>query len=136
MYGRCGDDFLQGGEEFDSMTGGETVLSAPEVCSDRDTMRGAGGNDRMSGGYGDDMMSGEAGNDDVSGGRGNDRLYGGPGEDVLGYDIAPPESEAGDDYVDAVDGERDTINCGDGSDTVDADVVDTVGPTCETVNRQ
>ena len=41
----------------------------------------------------------------------------------------------GNDTIDARDGERDSVNCGVGADTVRADAVDTVAPDCETVER-
>lgn len=64
IYGRNGNDTLDGG-------GGE------------DRLFGGNGNDSLAGGYGDDALFGGAGNDSLDGGRGSDLLMGGDGNDVL-----------------------------------------------------
>src|SRR5687767_7586002 len=83
-----------------------TVLGGPGA--DRVTSGGSG--DELSGGEGNDALDGGPGDDVVSGDQGVDTLAGGPGSDRIA----------------ARDGEADAVNCGDGSDTVDADTVDRV----------
>jgi Ca2+-binding RTX toxin-like protein len=61
-------------------------------------VNGDGGDDRLVGGRGDDTVNGADGEDVVSGNPGNDRLNGG----------------AGNDRIEAVDGIRDSISCGNG----------------------
>ncbi len=63
----------------------------------------------------------------VTGGRGD--LTGGEGSDVL-------EGGALDDIMRARDGSPDTILCGAGTDTVEADTLDVVSTTCENVSTQ
>ena len=63
----------------------------------------------------------------VTGGRGD--LTGGEGTDVL-------EGGALDDIMRARDGSPDTILCGAGTDTVEADTLDVVSTTCENVSTQ
>lgn len=82
-----------------------------------DTISGLGGNDTLPGGAGDDRIDGGAGNDVIVGGSGFDRLFGGAGSDTI--------------Y--AADGERDTVDCGPGSDRVVADSFDRVVG-CEVVD--
>jgi Ca2+-binding RTX toxin-like protein len=65
------------------------------------------GNDRVSGGRGNDVLQGGPGNDRLSGGRGNDRLTGAGGRNRL-------SGGSGRDVLDALNGERDVVNCGSG----------------------
>jgi RTX calcium-binding nonapeptide repeat (4 copies)/Thrombospondin type 3 repeat len=92
-----------------------TVLGGPGA--DRVTSGGAA--DELSGGEGNDALDGGAGDDVVSGDQGLDTLAGGPGSDRIA----------------ARDGEDDSVTCGDGADTVDADTVDRVAADCENVAR-
>ena len=86
----------------------------------RDLLHGLGGNDRL---------FGRAGNDRLVGGAGNDRLVGGPGRDVI-------EGGIGADTIDVRDGSRDSVNCGNGRDTVIADRLDAIARNCETIRRR
>lgn len=79
-------------------------------------IRSLSGNDTLTGGGLDDVLEG---------GLGNDSLVGGAGRDVL-------DGGAGDDVIQARDGEVDVVACGEGSDTVVADVNDVLSG-CETV---
>ena len=63
-----------------------------------DLFNGPGADDRLVGGRGDDAVNGADGEDIVTGNPGNDRLNGG----------------AGNDRIEAVDGIRDSISCGNG----------------------
>jgi Ca2+-binding RTX toxin-like protein len=85
-----------------------------------DLLRGLGGNDRL---------RGLGGNDKLYGGTGSDVLTGGPGLDLL-------EGGAGNDTINARDGQRDTIRCGTGKDTVNADRKDTIARGCEKIVRR
>jgi Thrombospondin type 3 repeat/RTX calcium-binding nonapeptide repeat (4 copies) len=92
------------------------VLGGPGA----DRVTSGGSADELSGGEGNDALDGGAGDDVVSGDQGVDTLAGGPGSDRIA----------------ARDGEADSVNCGDGADTVDADTVDRVAADCENVARE
>ena len=77
---------------------------------------GLGGVDRIVAGPGEDFLEGGAGNDEVTGGGGFDFVKAG----------------AGDDQVFVRDGVVDHVNCGDGTDTVQADAGDLLSG-CESV---
>jgi hypothetical protein len=84
-----------------------------------DTIFGLGGNDTLLGGAGSDRIFGGAGNDVVTGGAGADRLWGGRGSDT----------------INAVDGERDYIDCGPGPDRAVVDKFDKV-MNCEVIDTR
>jgi Ca2+-binding RTX toxin-like protein len=117
-------DILNGGDGNDEIGGGGGA----------DAIEGGAGDDNLYGDTGDDVITGDAGDDMIDGADGSDTIQGGPGQDsILGDgDIR----DTGNDKIDAVDGERDTVQCGSGADTVDADRIDTVegGGECEQVN--
>jgi Ca2+-binding RTX toxin-like protein len=62
----------------------------------------------------------------LSGGNASDDLDGGPGRDTL-------LGGAGRDVVEAVDGERDYLDCGSGNDAARVDPYDRVARNCEVV---
>lgn len=93
------------------------------------TIVGSARGERIVGTPGADSLSGGAGNDVILGRRGNDFLSGGPGRDVL-------DGGPGDDRISAEYDTRDRVTCGPGFDTVTADPVDVVSPTCELVSRR
>jgi Ca2+-binding RTX toxin-like protein len=111
---------------------------------------GHGGLDRIDGGDGDDLLNGGTGDDELYGGAGADRLEGSADEDYLeggaGQDFfegdnvcsASPCTGASD-FIQARDGEPDTVNCGVGADTAVVDAVDVVAQDnqhgCERVDR-
>ena len=106
------------------------------------TMNGLGGDDRLRSGDGADRLDGGAGNDSVDGGFGDDELIGGPGRDTISGDLAGGDCGPlwcrypyGNDTIQARDGEVDSITCGAGTDTVNADAQDVVAPDCENVVR-
>lgn len=77
-----------GHAEGDILVGIEAVFGS--AFADRITgntqknlLRGAGGDDDLRGGAGDDSLTGDGGNDRLSGDAGADTLRGGPGDDVL-----------------------------------------------------
>ena len=94
-----------------------------------DRVTGGDGADTIFGGAGNDRVNGGAGNDTISGGAGNDRIKGGAGRDKI-------SGGAGNDRIDVRDGERDTVKCGSGKDTVIADKKDKVAKDCEVVRRK
>ncbi len=78
--------------------------------------------ERVLGGSGDDLLVGNRFDNTLKGAAGRDHLVGGAGIDVL-------DTGVGDDTVLSVDGIRDTITCGPGSDRADLDLQDVVTPT-------
>ncbi len=107
------------------------------------TLDGRGGNDTLIGADGQDAIDGGAGDDTIDAGFGDDTITPGPGKDVVaadrrGGDCGPLwcKYPYGNDTVNAVDGEVDSIFCGAGEDRVVADPADVVAPDCETVERQ
>jgi Tol biopolymer transport system component len=100
---------------------GGTVIGT----SRNDVLKGGNGNDVLSGGAGNDKLTGGAGNDTLDGGKGNDQLTGGKGVDKL-------VGGAGADKLNAVDGKKDTVDCGAGKDAVTADRADKLRG-CESV---
>ena len=103
---------------------------------------GGGGGDFLKTSDGSDRLDGGAGADTLDGGFGDDTLTGGPGRDSIAGDHPSGECglywcklPAGNDTIDARDGERDSVTCGAGADTVTADPEDAVAPDCETINR-
>jgi Thrombospondin type 3 repeat/RTX calcium-binding nonapeptide repeat (4 copies) len=92
-----------------------TILGGPGA----DNLASGDANDELSGGEGNDLVSGGGGNDVMAGDQGLDTLTGGAGSDEIG----------------SRDGEVDSVSCGAGSDTVEADTLDQVGGDCENVFR-
>ena len=106
------------------------------------SMTGAGGDDFLKASDGADSLDGGTGADTLDGGFGDDTIVGGSGPDSITGDRASGECGIyycklphGNDTIDARDGERDSVTCGVGADTVRADPIDTVAPDCETVER-
>jgi Ca2+-binding RTX toxin-like protein len=118
------------------------VLNVSEGAS---TLNGLGGNDVLKGADSPDTIDGGAGDDDLNGGNGNDTITGGPGKDtivgdataggcyVIGY-LGTCKSPWGNDTINAVDGEVDSIDCGPGQDTANVDPNDVV-TNCEVVAK-
>lgn len=112
----------------------------------RDVVRGNGvsnlfngraGNDSLYGRDGDDRHNGGLGADALVGGADNDVLKGGLGADTVYGDNPEVPTETGDDTIDVRDGEKDTVDCGPGTDTVFFDEgIDSVTNTCENRNPQ
>ena len=146
VNGTGGDDVLGGGNKNDRISGkdGKDFLFGFDGAdclkgdAGNDVSTGGDGNDDIDGGKGTyDYLSGEGGDDkldgvgSLDGGPGNDFLAGGP--DVIGgagndSAILPSfarghnvDMGAGRDIVDANNNDKDTIDCGSGSDVVWAD---------------
>ena len=106
------------------------------------TVNGNGGDDRLDLSDADDTIDGGAGVDRIEGGYGNDTITGGPGADALFGDEPQGECSyiyckppSGNDTINALDGEADTVDCGVGpADVANVDAIDNVQG-CETVNR-
>lgn len=119
LLGGAGNDSLIGGNDSDALLGG----------TGNDTLRGGNGDDSLQqtyyahgqtftvtgldGGEGDDLVDGGAGNDMLAGGTGHDTLLGGDGNDTLdGWtngatdDADVLHGNAGDDYINAGNGDR------------------------------
>ena len=100
-----------------------------------------GGNDKFDGSDNQETVDGGPGNDELQGSFGHDTITGGPGQDIINgdggsyCDLYSCSVPFGNDTIHARDGEADTIECGTGQDKVTADAVDTVAPSCETVDR-
>jgi Ca2+-binding RTX toxin-like protein len=119
--------------------GNDEIWVWSNITSGDSTIHGLGGDDKLTGEEDSETIDGGAGNDTIQGGYGNDTIVGGPGKDKInsdggsycgGYSCEVP---FGDDTVDARDGEADQVECGIGNDTVKADAIDQVSPSCETV---
>ena len=98
-----------------------------------DEIHGSGVADTINGGDGDDTITGESGNDTIRGGAGRDNLNGqagddtvdgGPGVDSMFGDGTGVLSSFGNDTLLARDGEADSLSCGFGADSVQADAID------------
>jgi hypothetical protein len=127
LVGGDGDDLLKGLGGADCLEGG----------SGNDVLDGGDGDDRLAGASGKDRLTGGNGADKLTAGKGNDRLSGGNGNDTLspgaGHDAI--SGGAGNDTINAVDGVRETVDCGKGRDTVRADRRDRLKG-CEKVTRK
>lgn len=148
--GRPGENDNVGGVEIiksgsaGSFTGDDAAneFVAPQTGA-AGTLLGLGGDDVLiAGDAHGDTVDGGAGNDTVEGGFGDDRLVGGPGRDVIAGDRKSRCNEmacdvlvAGNDTIEAREGEVDSISCGPGTDRVVADAADVVAADCETVER-
>jgi arylsulfatase A-like enzyme len=108
IAGNARDNLLIGTRYFDYVCGRQGA----------DRIRGGPDDDRLSAGPGPDAVYGGPGRDVVTGGHGADRIHGGLGADT----------------VRTVDGSRDLVDCGRGSDTAIVDARDRV-ESCEVVRR-
>lgn len=125
MYGEEGNDYLLGdtaeqpeAQQRPGVGGDDTLYGGPG----RDDMTGGNGRDRIFGGIGDDFIIDGPFDSD----RDTDYLFGGDGNDHIvawPHVSTPPAPEPF----------RDVIFCGDGTDSVDADILDYVASDCEKV---
>ena len=116
-----------------------------------DILSGHAGVDHLNGGLGNDTLRGSLGNDDLDGAENVDRLEGGDGNDTLrgegnadtligdkGADVL--RGGAGNDFINSREPEGSTsvadgVDCGNGFDTVEADLKDNVQADCNEVDR-
>jgi Ca2+-binding RTX toxin-like protein len=131
LVGSTFDDVLVGNDGPQSLFGNAGI----------DRADGLGGDDVVNGGTGDDELYGGAGDDRLEGSAGGDYLEGGSGEDLFeGDNVCETEPCTGDsDFIQARDGEPDTVNCGVGADTAIVDSLDVVAQDaqhgCERIDR-
>jgi len=115
---------LTGGTGADTLVG-DAGVNVINGGAGNDTLFGRAGNDTLFGDPGDDLVDGEAGADKLHGGTGNDTLFGDAGS------IDSFFGEDGDDtIVGNTDGRIETVDCGTGIDTAQANAED-VFKTCE-----
>ena len=136
LDGGAGDDTLTGGlADNNTLLGGDGDDQINGRSGHGSTIHGGAGDDTIAGGGGNDKLYGEAGNDSLDGDNGDDLLDGGPGQDQLKGDSVA--TDAGNDTIEAADGERDIVSCGYGTDVADVDQLDVVegGDMCEQVNK-
>jgi len=134
LFGRNGDDWIEGGEGFNRLDGGagDDVLNNGDGGGvllgqgGDDLLFGGAGRDIIRGGEGDDLVSDFAGDNVLDGGAGNDVLYGGAGDELLlgrdGADLLIGSAgndnlkgQAGDDEIIGGTG-RDFLNGAEGAD--------------------
>jgi Ca2+-binding RTX toxin-like protein len=109
ILGGSGDDTLVGAANQNTLDGG----------AGDDELFGGGNRDLLFGGPGNDFLQGDSGANDLHGEDGNDVLVGHPSN------IDKFFGDAGDDeIVGTTDTRREPVNCGDGSDTVEANTED------------
>jgi Ca2+-binding RTX toxin-like protein len=135
LDGGSGNDRIAGGNGSDKLVGGTGADRLAGNDGD-DQLFGSNGSDALDGGSGADLLAGGAGNDTLRGGAGDDTIYGEAGNDRIfaGGGNNFIDGGKGDDRIDARNGKRDTIICGPGHDSVQADRVDRVNG-CERVKR-
>ena len=114
--------------------GGRDVVNG---LSGDDCIDGGGEADRLSGGDGNDRLDGRGGADRLGGGSGRDRLSGGDDADAIKGGAGKNSYSGGDggDAIRAANGNRETVDCGPGKDTVVADASDKLRR-CERVSRR
>ena len=132
LWGGFGGDYIMdGGPGNDFLVGGTNHEDGHDKSTDY--LLGKTGNDELIGDRGDDLLWG---------GPGSDVLYGGPGADLLygegQFDTDPQGHHEdviyggdGNDQIDARDGQRDELYCGEGWDRYLADEIDYVSSSCE-----
>ena len=141
--GGAGNDSITGDAGADTVSGDEDN-DLLKGFGDDDTVSGSTGNDRVQGSGGNDKATGDDGDDKVRGGTGNDKVDGGAGKDQVqsqgGKDKIKGGSGkdniragGGDDKVNAVDGDKDKVKCGQGFDKAKVDKVDVVSKDCNQV---
>jgi Tol biopolymer transport system component len=128
IFAGGGNDRVSGGPGHDTIHAG-TGDDQVDGGGGTDYVYGERGADKLHGGNGDDVLIGGDGNDVLWGDAGGDYLKGGPGVDrFFGGD--------GNDVIDSRDGLTEHVYCGEGNDTVQADLRDIVSPDCEKVVRK
>jgi hypothetical protein len=126
LDGGPGADDLHGGAGQDAVSYGGRAEAVTVTLDDKPDDGAAGERDDVHrdiediyGGDGDDTLTGSSGANTIDGGPANDTIVGGKGTDGL-------YGGPGDDAIDSKDGTVDTVDCGPGSDIVDADRADNV----------
>jgi hypothetical protein len=129
----AGESSVSGGAGNDLITG----------HPGRDVVNGGLGNDTIRGGKGSDTLDGAENLDRLEGGDGNDTLLGEGNSDVLIGDLGDDvhRGGAGNDLItsrepDGSTAVDDAVDCGNGTDTVEADLKDSVQADCENVDKR
>jgi Ca2+-binding RTX toxin-like protein len=126
---------------YNGTEGNDEIWVWSNIAGGDSTINGLGGNDKLTGEDDSETINGGPGDDTIQGGYGNDTIIGGPGKDKINSDggsycgIYECTVPFGDDFVDVRDGEVDQVECGIGNDTVKADDIDQIAPSCENVTR-
>ena len=137
VIGHEGDDEMDGGPGTDMVDYRESGNAGEFATVTLDDMANDGRNGEadnvrttewIQGSYGSDDLTGSGGPNRILGTLGNDTITGLGGRDDL-------RGEYGDDTINSRDGEADTVTCGSGTDTANADPLDTVADDCENVTR-
>ena len=141
-----GADCLDGSGGSDGLDGGagnDVLIAGTPAPGSRGTqLRGGAGDDRLIGVEGDEEADGGEGSDSIQTGAGNDQIFdsgdqradeedrvdAGPGNDTIAVNHGPDAITAGegDDMISAANGAMDAIDCGAGTDRVEADFNDTL----------
>ena len=153
ITGNANNNYLVGWNGADTIRGldGNDLIQG---LDGNDTLEGGQGNDTLQGGNGTDTITYEnapgavtvnlatttsqntttAGNDTITG---IENLTGSTHADTLSGSatVNTIMGLSGNDYINSHDTSVDTIDCGADADTVDADFLDIIDITCETVNR-
>ncbi|HEU4842191.1 MAG TPA: calcium-binding protein [Ilumatobacteraceae bacterium] len=136
-----GDVEVVVGSELDDALAGNDGAQQLFGNAGFDRLDGLGGDDVLNGGTGGDELYGGAGRDRLEGSAGEDYLEGGSGDDLYEGDnvcTADP-CTGGSDFIQARDGEADTVHCGVGADTALVDDIDVVAQDtqhgCERIER-
>jgi Ca2+-binding RTX toxin-like protein len=136
LHGTPGDDSLfgKGGPDALFGAGGDDYVDGEYG---NDELHGGPGNDTMAGRAGDDRIFGDAGDDHITGDRGFDHIAGGSGDDEIFGNLDPDTTSGGpgNDRINVVRGDIDSVRCGPGHDVVFADPGDRVAGDCEDVRR-
>lgn len=144
-WGGPGNDVLEGIGKSDLLRGGTGNDVLRVIGVGPENAYGGPGNDRLElgggGTFADSHARGGSGNDTLivaADSRAGFELRGGPGNDLISSGARPGETDQiyggrGNDRVLAADGNADTIECGAGRDSVEADHLDTVARSCEIV---
>ena len=127
LHGTPGDDSLfgKGGPDALFGAGGDDYVDGEYG---NDELHGGPGNDTMAGRAGDDRIFGDAGDDHITGDRGFDHIAGGSGDDEIFGNLDPDTISGGpgNDRINVVRGDIDSVRCGPGHDVVFADPGDKV----------
>ena len=124
-------------EDLITGTDGNDIISG---TGKSEHISGLGGDDRLNGADGADLIEGDLGSDELGDGGGQDIVNGNGGADNLigqGGDTSPDRfyADSGRDTIQSRDvpADKDTVECGAGTDTVYADKADVVADDCEQV---
>jgi hypothetical protein len=115
---------VSGGPGIDGLTFAPAPAFGPIPGA---TLDGGDGSDSLIGGPGDDHLLSGGGDDYAAGGSGNDAIDGGTGRDTV-------DGGDGNDALEVRDKKTDSALCGNGSDSVRAEVLDSLDYACERVD--